>query len=69
MNLSNALTTAMTDLRALDDPFASEMNVIAIDANGNHGGASTSADKTYIFMTDEMETFEEAARLHVPLDS
>lgn len=68
MDLPKALTTAMTDLRSLDDPFASEMNIVAVDANGNHAGASTSADKTYIFMTDEMETFEEAARLHVPIE-
>jgi beta-aspartyl-peptidase (threonine type) len=68
MDLSKALATAMTDLRALDDPFASEMNVIAIDADGNHGGASTSANKTYIFMTDAMQAFEEAARSHVSLE-
>jgi L-asparaginase / beta-aspartyl-peptidase len=68
MDLPTALSTSLTDLRALDDPFASEMNVIAIDADGNHGGASTSAEKTYIFMTDAMKTFDEAARLHVPLD-
>jgi beta-aspartyl-peptidase (threonine type) len=68
MSLEQALTTAMTDLRALDDPYASEMNIVAIDSEGSHMGASSSAGKTYIFMTDAMETYEEAARVHVPLE-
>jgi hypothetical protein len=59
----------MTDLRALDDPFASEMNILAIDAEGNHGGASSSVDKTYIFMSETMTTWETHARLHVPLEA
>jgi beta-aspartyl-peptidase (threonine type) len=67
MNLQQALTTAMVDLRALDDPYASEMNVIAIDANGNHSAASSSADKTYIYMTEAMTTWKTGTRLHVPL--
>jgi beta-aspartyl-peptidase (threonine type) len=66
--LEEAVTTAMTDLRALDDPYASEMNVIALDASAHHAAASTSAGKTYIYMTADMDDFVEVPRLHVPLD-
>jgi isoaspartyl peptidase/L-asparaginase-like protein (Ntn-hydrolase superfamily) len=65
--LEEALSTAMTDLRALDDPYASEMNIIALKPDGHHGAASTSASKTYIYMSADMDGFVEAPRLHVPL--
>lgn len=67
MNLEQALRTAMTDLQSLDDPFASEMNIVAIDEAGNHAGASSSKDKTYIFMSEDMSNYEETTRIHVPL--
>ena len=67
MSLEGALRTAMDDLRALDDPYASEMNVVALDKDGNHAGASTSAGKTYVAMTESMEAWAERPRLHVPL--
>jgi hypothetical protein len=65
--LVEALTLAAEDLRDLDDPFASEMNIVAIDAQGNHGAVSTAAQKTYVYQTDTMPTFEVDIRLHVPL--
>ncbi len=68
MSLSEALTTAMEDLRALDDPYASEMNIVAVDRDGNHSAASTTAGKTYIFMDESMESYEEPTRMHIPLD-
>jgi hypothetical protein len=67
MNLEQALQTAMTDLQALDDPYASEMNIVAIDAAGDHSGASSSKDKTYVFMSEDMSSYEESTRLYVPL--
>ncbi len=67
MSLSEALSTAMEDLRALNDPYASEMNIVAVDRDGNHSGASTTAGKTYIFMDESMESYEEPTRMHVPL--
>jgi beta-aspartyl-peptidase (threonine type) len=67
MSLRDAVTTALTDLRALDDPYASEMNVIALDPAGNHIAASTAAGRTYVYMTETMEKPAEAERLHVPL--
>jgi beta-aspartyl-peptidase (threonine type) len=68
MDLDQALKMAMEDLRFLDDPFASEMNIVAIDRDGNHSAASTSAEKSYIFMTEDMASYEESTRLHVPLE-
>jgi beta-aspartyl-peptidase (threonine type) len=67
-SLEEALTTAMTDLRALDDPYASEMNIIALDPTGHHAAASTSNGKTYIYMSAGMDDFVEAPRICVPLE-
>ena len=66
-SLEDALKIAMDDLKALDDPYASEMNIVAIDAEGRHGGASTAEGKTYVFQTDGMAVHEFGVRLHVPL--
>src|SRR5262249_41647405 len=66
-SLDEAVTTAMTDLRALDDPYASEMSAIALDARGRHAAASTSAGRTYIHMAVDMSDLVEAPRLYVPL--
>lgn len=68
MSLEEALRTAMTDLRALDDPYASEMNIVALTPDGKPGAASTSSNKTYVYMTVEMDEPVEAARTFVPLD-
>lgn len=67
MTLEDALRTAMSDLRALDDPYASEMNIVAIDRDGNPGAASSAVGKTYIYMRAGMDDFREEERLHVPL--
>jgi beta-aspartyl-peptidase (threonine type) len=66
-SLADALTLAAEDLRALDDPFASEMNIVAVDASGNHGAVSTTKGKTYIFQTDAMVAPELGERMFVPL--
>jgi beta-aspartyl-peptidase (threonine type) len=68
MSLEEALRTAMTDLRALDDPYASEMNIVALTPDGQPGAASTSLNKTYVYLTAEMDEPVEAQRLFVPLD-
>jgi beta-aspartyl-peptidase (threonine type) len=67
MSLDEALATAMTDLAHLDDPYKSEMNIVALDKEGNPGAASSSKDKTYVVMTEEMPAPEERPRLHVPI--
>jgi L-asparaginase / beta-aspartyl-peptidase len=68
LSLEEALRTAMTDLRALDDPYASEMNIVALTPDGQHGGASTSSTKTYVYMSADMDAPIEAPRLSLPLD-
>lgn len=67
MSLDDALRTAMTDLQALDDPYASEMNIVALDKQGNPSGASTAKGKTYIYMRDDMSEYVETERLYIPL--
>jgi len=67
MSLDDALSTAMRDLAALDDPYASEMNIVAMDRDGNPGAASTSAGKTFVVMSEDMSSPDERPRRHVPL--
>jgi beta-aspartyl-peptidase (threonine type) len=67
MSLEDALRMAAEDLRSLDDPYASEMNIVAIDVDGTHNAVSTSEGKTYIFQTDAMPSPEFGERIHVPL--
>lgn len=65
MSLDAALEQAMNDLAHLDDPYKSEMNIVALDRDGNPGAASTAQDKTYVLMTEAMEEPEEHPRTHV----
>jgi L-asparaginase / beta-aspartyl-peptidase len=66
MTLDEAIRQAMQDLDHLDDPFRSEMNIVAIDKDGNPGGASTAPGKTYVFMAEGMQEPEERSRTYVP---
>lgn len=65
MSLDDAIEQAMRDLDHLDDPYRSEMNIVALDRDGNPGAASTARDKTYVLMTEDMEEPEERPRTHV----
>jgi beta-aspartyl-peptidase (threonine type) len=65
--IEEAVRIALKDLEALDDPYASEMNIIAIDAEGNHAAASTAYGKTYVQMSVSMDEYVELPRVHVPL--
>ncbi len=67
MSLEEALRQAMLDLQVLDDPYASEMNIVAIAQDGAHGAASTAAGKTYIVMDETMTAHEELPRTHIPI--
>lgn len=67
MSLDDALRTAMNDLAHLDDPYKSEMNIVALDKDGNPGAASTSKDKTYVVMTEGMTAPEERPRVHISI--
>lgn len=67
MSVEEATRQALLDLAALDDPYASEMNIIALDRDGHPAAASTAANKPFIYMTDEMADFVTETRQHVPL--
>ena len=69
MPLDEALKQAMLDLKQLDDPFASEMNIVGLDRDGNPGGVSTSEEKTYVVMDESMSTWDERARTTVDIFS
>lgn len=69
LTLETALETAMRDLAHLDDPYASEMNIVALDRDGRPGAASTASGKTYVVMTEDMTAPDERPRTHVPLDT
>ena len=69
MSLDESLRQSMLDLNHLDDPFASEMNIVALDRDGNPGAASTAEGKTYVLMTESMTAPEERPRSWIPLDS
>src|SRR5215211_5949240 len=64
MSLEAALTEAMRDLWALDDPYYGGMNIVALDAQGNHAAVSN-VQNTYVYMTDAMDRYVEAPRLTV----
>jgi len=65
MSLDEALRTAMHDLAHLDDPWKSEMNIVALDRDGNPGAASTAVGKTFIVQRTDMTDYEERERTHV----
>ncbi len=66
MSISGALEQAMIDLRDLDDPYRSEMNIIALSKDGTPAAASSEAGKTFIYQRVDMTEFVEDVRVHVP---
>ncbi len=64
MPLTEALAEAMRDLWALDDPYYGDMSIVALDAAGRPAAASNT-DRTFIYMTDAMETYVEEPRIKV----
>src|SRR6478736_2592745 len=68
MSIEDALRQAMIDLRSLDDPYRSEMNIIALDRDGKPAAASSALDKTYIYQTTEMSDYTEQLRIPVPYE-
>jgi beta-aspartyl-peptidase (threonine type) len=66
--LWDAAREAVLDLYALDDPYASTLNIVAIDAQGNHVGFSNRHEQRYIFQTAEMDASAECPRVYVRPD-
>lgn len=69
MSLSDACAEAMGDLRHLSVPFPPGMNLVALDARGNHTAFTTETERDvmYIFQTDAMPEYETRKRAVVPL--
>jgi beta-aspartyl-peptidase (threonine type) len=67
MRLKDALKQAMLDLKQLDDPFASEMNIVGLDKDGNPGAISSSEEKSYVVMDESMSTWDERDRMIVDI--
>jgi L-asparaginase / beta-aspartyl-peptidase len=61
MKLEDALAEAMHDLWSLSDPYYADLSVVAIDAAGRPAAASSTASQ-FIYQTDDMESYVEAAR-------
>jgi beta-aspartyl-peptidase (threonine type) len=68
MSVEEALKQAMLDLRQLDDPYRSEMNIIALDRDGAPAAASSTPGKTFIYMTTDMDAYTEQDRNVVPYE-
>ena len=60
--LEHALRLAAEDLLQLEDPYRSEVNILAVDRDGQHGAISTDLGRSYIVMTSDMTVYEERER-------
>lgn len=60
--LDASLRLAGEDLLRLHDPYRGEVNIIAVDRHGGHAAVSTDLGRSYIFMTHEMQHYEERDR-------
>ena len=70
MNLNDACAEAMRDLRHLSVPFPPGMNLVALDARGNHAAFTTETERevTYVFQNDAMTEHETKKRIVIPLN-
>ncbi|MFT4038787.1 MAG: N(4)-(beta-N-acetylglucosaminyl)-L-asparaginase [Thermomicrobiales bacterium] len=69
LSLPEALRRAAEDLHALEDPFWGEVNIVAMNRDGQHAAASTVAGKTYVAIDDSMSEPAELPRDYVPAAS
>ena len=65
LSLEEAGRQAMEDLNALPAPYLGGMNIIALGKDGHHAAFSNQEDRTYIYMTGEMDKPEELPRMVV----
>lgn len=65
--LDQAVVEAMQDVVDLALPWRGGINLIALNADGRHAGASTRPDDAYVYMSGEMDHVAHAVRHHVPL--
>ena len=67
LDVREAGRRAMEELAYLVDRYFSTVSVVAMDREGNHAAFSNRPGATYVFMTEEMETYEERERVYVPV--
>lgn len=67
MSLVEAARQAMTDLRDLGGDFIGGMNLIALGRNGEHVGMSSRAGGSYIYQSEDMDSYQEREREVVTL--
>ncbi len=67
-SLTEACELAMEDLNALGGNFIGRMNLIALAKDGTPAGYSSLPGKTFIYQTDEMETYVEKERTLVEIE-
>jgi beta-aspartyl-peptidase (threonine type) len=66
--LEDACRAAFADLAAFEqDPQRILMSMVALDRDGNVCAVSTSAERTFLYRTAEMDRYRRTARLHLPL--
>jgi beta-aspartyl-peptidase (threonine type) len=66
LSLEEAGRQAMEDLYPLASPYLGAMNIVALDKDGRHAAFSNREERTYVYMTDEMDEPEELPRVLVP---
>jgi len=67
LTLEEAGRRAMEELGHLVDRYFSTVSVVAMDRWGNHMAFSNRSGATYVFMTEDMETYQEGERVYVPV--
>jgi len=65
LSLHEAGHQAMQDLRDLPAPYLGGMNIVALDKDGRHAAFSNREDRTYVYVTEEMDEPEELPRVLV----
>jgi beta-aspartyl-peptidase (threonine type) len=68
MSLEQACHEAFRDLVPILRGTPNAMNLVAIDAHGNHYSITTAEERTYVYQKDGMETFEELPRVLFPIE-
>ena len=67
MTLADAMTTALADLRDLDDPLAGHIAVIALSPSGEHAGYAYREGEHYVYLDDAMAEPETADMVQMRL--
>ena len=68
-NVRNATQQAMSEVNELSSPVPNDMNIVAMDNQGNATGFSNRKDRTYLVMTADMTEPEERPRQTLQTDN